>query len=489
MAAKTYSVSRKKTKGVAILWLAMTLLVLLLFMGLTIDGARVYFSAHQLQNAADAGALAGAQLVKYDQSGAINRAVEIAGGNYAQTLPVVVSPDGEVILGRWVQQERKFYPTTLSPNAVKVWGNRPGLMGAAAPAVPLVFGPIAKVNTANVSRYATAVSAGSINSGLHVDSNDPGSLPGWHHPTGLVMNGGSTLDLRGINAETGEPMIGDVQINSPSTESPWDGFRVDGGSADIYAGEFNVAGTSNPDADDTGAWQSLYGDPSLPFSVNPYSPPKPDPLASLIPPDISTMPIGTDTTGETYSTPSDVVYGNNLTLNPGYYPGGISTSGSITLNPGVYAFGGGTDGKSGLVLGGNYTLIGNGVMIYITGDPAGTVTGTMTEYGKIDIQGTGTLDIISRGDAMDPPEINGEMGVAIWQDRQNLSYGKIDGNANTIINGVIYCVSNAMKLSGNPEQMGNQIIVGALEIDGNISLGIAYDGRNNVEARFSYLVE
>jgi hypothetical protein len=479
----------RKAKGIALVWTAIILIAVILLTGLVVDISRVNLIAHQLQNAADAGALAGAQLVKYDESGAIDKAVEVAAGNYAGTLHVAVSPDGEVILGRWVRQERKFYPTTLSPNAVKVLGNRPGLMGTDAPAVSLIFGPIARINTANVYRFATAVSTGSTNSGLHVDSNDPTRLPGWAHPTGLLMDGGSTLDLRGINAETGEPMMGDVQINSPSTSLPWTAYRLNGGSADIYAGEFDVVGSTNPGPDDTGAWESVYGDPSLPFSVNPSSPPKPDPLASLIPPNISTMPIGSDSTGKTYGTPSDVVKGTDLTLNPGYYPGGINTNGIITLNPGVYAFGGGKDGKSGLVLGGDYSLTGNGVMLYITGDPTGSITGKKTEYGKIDIQGTGTLNIVSRGDAMDPPQINGEMGVAIWQDRQNLSYGKIDGNSNTVIEGVIYCVSNAMKLSGNPEQMGNQIIVGALEVAGNISLGIGYDGRNALEVQMSYLVE
>jgi len=479
-------------RGVVIVWAVLLLFLLILIVGLSVDTAKVVLASHQLQNAADAAALAGAQVVKYNQASAIARAIALAGANYADKLPVAVAyttnddPAGEVVLGRWVLQLRQFFPTTISPNAVRVRAKRIGLRPD-APKVSLIFGPIAGVDNANASQYATGVSLGSTGAGIICLAADPRPLPGWNHATGLLMDGGTILDLRGFDPVTGEPTMGDIQVNSTSTESPWAGFRLNGSSADIYAGEFNLVGSANPRWDDTSAWQSLYGDPSLPFSVSPPGASHmDDPLAGLTPPDIATIPIGEDENGKTYPNPSDTITGGNLTLKPGYYPGGINTSGgSIVLNPGVYAFGGGTDGKSGMVFTGGSSLVGNGVMCYVTiGIPGKTKT-----YGQISMQGTGTLNLTSRGDAMTPAEINGEMGVAIWQDRDNPSYGSINGTTGSVIKGVIYCGYNAMKITGTPNQMGSQLIVGALEIGGNISLGIAYDGRNIIESSQSYLVE
>ena len=49
-------------RGVALIWVAILALVLILIVGLSLDVAKVSLVAHQLQNAADAAALAGARL-------------------------------------------------------------------------------------------------------------------------------------------------------------------------------------------------------------------------------------------------------------------------------------------------------------------------------------------------------------------------------------------------------------------------------------------
>jgi len=90
---------------------------------------------------------------------------------------------------------------------------------------------------------------------------------------------------------------------------------------------------------------------------------------------------------------------------------------------------------------------------------------------------------------MTPPEKEGEMGIAIWQDRSNPKYGKIIGTSGSSITGTIYCGYNAMEVGGTAEQMGNQLIAGALWLHGTVSLGIAYDGRNTIEGYRAILVE
>jgi hypothetical protein len=365
--------------------------------------------------------------------------------------------------------------------------------------VPLVFGRVFGTDAVPMSRHAIAWSQGTTGAGIIVLASEPQMYPGWNYATGLLVGGGAEIDLRGENE------VGDIQVNATSEEMPWAAFRLSGTSAEIWAGEFNVVGTSNPDADDTVAWSALYADGSSGFSVNSYASNVNDPLRDLDPPTFDTADILFDANGNpyTYTIDNKVVQDQglpdpnagiySLTLQPGYYPGGISLTKSgveVVLVGGedaVYALGGGTDGKSGLVINGG-RIIGEGVMIYVTGDPDGTKTGTQCAYGKIDIDGNSYVRIVSRADQfhLDP---NDELGIAIWQDRDNHNPGKIIGTGDCEIVGTIYCGYNAMEVGGNAQQMGNQLIAGCLYLHGRVSLGIAYDGRNKVLAYRSILVE
>jgi hypothetical protein len=183
-----------------------------------------------------------------------------------------------------------------------------------------------------------------------------------------------------------------------------------------------------------------------------------------------------------------------LTLTPGYYPGGIDITGSsLVLTGGVdarYAFGGGANGKSGLVLGGGSSLVAKGVMLYISGDPDNSRGLGVIRYGTVDVAGTAYIEITSRGDAHLPGMgVEGEEGIAIWQDRDNPNYAKIAGTNESAIKGTLYFGYNAVELGGTPEQSGNQIIAGALWVHGTATFSIAYDGRNEIHAFRSILVE
>jgi Flp pilus assembly protein TadG len=489
-----------RTRGFALAWTALVIFVLLLLVGLSIDTGKLCLVNHQLQNGADAGALAGALYVKFNQNHARSIAVTTAESNYADKLSISVDnnlsndPNGELVFGRWIRQLQQFIPTTISPSAVKVVSRRLGQRDS-APQISYIFGPLANVYSAPLARDAIAWSIVAWGAGIITLAEEPRIYDDWNHDTGLVMHGNIVVDLRGINAEDGNPMIGDIQVNSQSTRHPWASFRLTGGTAEIWTGEFNISGTSNPDADDTDTWASIYADPYSPFSVNPERDPIADPLAGVPAPDVDSMTTPfSNVINDSYVSSHgvaevDPVTGEPtgvrvLTLSPGYYPGGINlsadpTSSKIILTGGtdaVYAFGGGSDGKSGLVMTGG-TLIGDGVMIYVTGDGnEGPV-----QWGKIEIHGNTDVQITSRGDAQSPPSVNGEIGIAIWQDRNNPTYGKIVGGGNMSIVGTIYCGYNPMEIGGDSDQMGNQLIAGALNLHGNSPIRIAYDGRNALE--------
>ncbi|MGD8501184.1 MAG: pilus assembly protein TadG-related protein, partial [Phycisphaerales bacterium] len=115
-----------RRRGIGYVWTAVFLLLIILLLGLSLDAAKVYLVAHQLHNAADAGALAGACIVKMDQDLARQQAIDTAYENLADHESVFLAPNpendpnGDVVLGRWLPQSRTFEPTTANPNAVKV---------------------------------------------------------------------------------------------------------------------------------------------------------------------------------------------------------------------------------------------------------------------------------------------------------------------------------------------------------------------------------
>ena len=526
-----------RRRGIALVWTAIFILLIVLIIGLSLDYAKVAFVAHQLHNASDAGALAGAQVVKHPDNTAPQDAIATAYANIADHASVLVldnpanDPNGDVVLGRWIPQTRTFVPTTIGPNAVKVVARRTTAHeqadGTGGP-VPLNFGAIANVLTSDIGRYAIARSSGSIGAGIITLA----AVPDWSHPSGLWIHGTGLIDVQG----------GDIQVNATQATgtSPWMALRMDG-SLTIDAGEFNIVGSSNPDPDDPAAWETFWADPTEPAAVNPLEDRVDDPLLDLNPPAI---PSGVATlysaegevihefvdtiTQDTIATLGEISPTNPdlkiLTLTPGYYPGGITlNSGSgksdeiigYTPNPdanlpdipvfktyevelrlthgssvetSLYALGGGADGKSGLVINGG-SFYGDYVTAYVTG----AHNGYDVEYGKLDVGGNALVEIQPPGDYFlgtdGQPQINGQPGISFWQDINNTNDAKIIGTGDFLLEGTLYFPNNHLEVGGTSFDAGNQLITGSLDLHGGGVLGIAYDGRNFIERFRSYLVE
>jgi putative Flp pilus-assembly TadE/G-like protein len=498
------------------------LIVVIGFAGYGIDVGKVWWNVHQLHVAADSGALAGAQVVKYDRAGAILRAHDFAFANDADQLPVYASMlaqedpltgNEEIILGRWVRQEQKFYPTVFGANAVKVIAKRVKTQSAAGgnlPALRLVFGPIFGTDSVDAERYTTAWSRVSTGAGIICLAPDPTIYPDWNNgASGLLINGGCDIDLSWTDPVTGEVIYGDIQVNAVSmATNPKAALSKTGTSGDIICGEINVVGWTNPEPTADG-WDDYYGEAGLPFNVvagPDLVDPVEDPLLYLntapYPPTLSGMPLGSDgtrtytdtitgTTINTYGIPDPVTGEKVLTLKPGWYPGGIDmTGGNVVLEGGanaVYAFGG-ADVKNkppGFCIGGG-SITGEGVMIYVTGGPDwGGV-----EYGRIDIGGNAYCELTSRGDVpLTGFGVDGTDGMILWQDIDNHNQAEIIGTASSFLKGTMYFPDNPAQVGGGTDQLGSQIICGALQINGSIDLGIAYDGRNQIQSLISAIVE
>jgi Flp pilus assembly protein TadG len=509
-----------RRRGIALAWSAIVLIVMVGMVGLSIDWGKLVWNAHQLQNAADAAALAGAYVVKYnysnpdDPQGARSRAIALALANIADQRAVSLdrnadnAVDGEIVLGRWIRQERLFVPTMLSPSAVKVVDRRLGQRDN-APALSLVFGAIFGTAQAGASRQAIGWSRQSTGAGILQLADQPETLPGVEQPTGFVWNGGpaSTIDLRGYDWQTGEPILGDIQVDAESEKQPKAAFVINGGKGEIWGGDINICGTSNPEPDSD--WSSYYGDSSDPeywFSVNPQSDRIEDPLIDVSPPVLEDMPTFSQKIDDNFirnavAPDEDGVY--RYEIPPGYYSGGIEIGKVAGIQTQVVLEGGMGDGRSGvfafggagLVIGGTSSVVekyppvnadgtavpptysaNRGVMVYITGT------------GAVTIHGGGYLQISPRGDWLDPRVVNGELGVSIWQDRSDHNQAVITGSSNYFVSGTVYMGYNAVKVAGSVDHLGTQLIIGALELDRGASVRVAYDGRNRYDSARAFLV-
>ena len=454
--------------GIALIWTAITLIVMILFVGLALDVAKVKLAAHQLQNAADAAALAGAQIVKAGNDPNTREVTyNLAYANYYVDDSSVVldknplnEPNGDIVIGLYFPQRTdpatRFEPTTIAgefANAVKVVPKCIG--GQANPPVSLNFGPIANVPTANVSRYAIAMSSGGTGAGLiALDCGSPG----------LLLDGGVQVVVND----------GAVQVNC--TEDP--ALRANGGSGIVDAEEINVCGE---------VWKDDF--PSE-MPVVTGAPPIPDPLGCneggiCLPP----PPDGTLITPNTVK-----ITGGSYTFEPGYYPGGIEiTGGDITFKPGIYVVGG-----SGIQITGNPTVCAKRVMFY-------------AKQGPVDIEGTGQMTItelvpwdepagvIPDTEFCDPgfsypPDVTNSTlatyeGMVIYQARDNHTDAKITGTSDFVLEGTIYFPENYLDLGGTNFTVGTQLIVSTMRIHGNGTITVNYDGRNRAPGGRSYLVE
>jgi Flp pilus assembly protein TadG len=395
--------TKRVYRGYSLIVTAMFGLTLFGLMGLATDTSWVYLTAHQLQNTADAAALAGAEGLSTGNATAQSQAYVVAAANQAGNASVLLNPNannaasGDVVLGTWNASTSTFTPTLTNPDAVQVVASRTST--SLSGALPLFFGPAFGVPTSNVSRSAIA----------YMPNNTAGP--------GILLLGG-TLSLNEADIDITN---GTVVVNSTSP----DAVQLTSDSS-ITATALDIAGGYTEDGD-----SSLSG-----TTVNTGVTPTPDPLAGLSAPSTSSLTTYNSFTGNT--------------LQPGYYPNGIdlSSNQNITLEPGEYVVGG-----SGLIVPAGSSITED------PSNPGGTVI--VVNQGTTDLEGTVNLTpqtsgtyanvaIFQPSSNNSPATINGD-----------------STGANISISGTLYFPGAPLSISGTNALPGDQIISDGLSLSGS----------------------
>jgi hypothetical protein len=146
--------------------------------------------------------------------------------------------------------------------------------------------------------------------------------------------------------------------------------------------------------------------------------------------------------------------GVTVTLQPGYYSGGISIAGSSTVNfaPGVYAIGGpGLNITSG-------AIVGHGVSLIVV-------------EGSYSIAGASSL-------TLSPPTGGLMQGIVVAQPPSNSTSMRLAGDSGTMISGTIYAPTASLTLvgtssvNGTGPQMGDLVVANRLRLEGTAVIKI-----------------
>lgn len=221
----------RRFRGVALVYVAVTLLVLIGFCSLAVDVGRMQLVKTELQRAADAASRAAASGLAVSVAEAQNRAVKFAGDNLADGTSVSLNVNADIEFGTWNTSAKTFTVLAGSArsgaNAVRVWARRIESRGTG---VPLLFASIVGKSRANISVSAiTMVTPGSSGYGIvgmnrveiignaTVDSYD--SSLGSYTVGSALQNGSiasnGNIDLTGIITVNGDANAG-VGMGGPN---------------------------------------------------------------------------------------------------------------------------------------------------------------------------------------------------------------------------------------------------------------------------------
>ena len=301
--------NRTRRRGTVAVLVALSLIMLVGFTAVAVDGGLLLHREREVQSVADAAALAAADDLYYNYR--LNQGVDVTGSAGKAALQVAADNgfDSSIVTVNIPPKSGLFVKQAGYAEVIITYNQPRGFSG--------IFG------TGGIPVAARAVAYGAWTPArIGILLLDPSSSGAFYD------NGGGTVNVAGV------PII--VDSNSPTA-------MVAVGGATVTASEFDVTGVPG---------QSGSGS----FSGTLYNgvPPTPDPLAYLPEPNPATMTVqATKNSGLHIS-------GGNKTIQPGYYSGGISVTGngSLTMQPGIYYMDGG-----GFSFSGQGNLNAQGVMI------------------------------------------------------------------------------------------------------------------------------
>jgi hypothetical protein len=317
---------------------ALSLIMLVGFVAVAVDGGLLLHREREVQSVADAAALAAADDLFLNYR--LNKGVDVSGSAGRAALQVAADNGFDSSNG------------TVTVNIPPLSGLFVGQPGYAEVIItynqPAGFSAIFGTSSTPVAARAVAYGAW-VPAKLGILLLDPTASGS------LTDNGGGTVNVAGV------PII--VDSNSPTA-------MVTVGGGTVAASEFDVTGVPGY----SGTFQGpIYNG----------VPPTPDPLRYIPEPDPSTMTVQVSKNAGLH------ISGGNKSIQPGVYSGGITVTGqaSLTMAPGIYYMDGG-----GFSFTGQGNLNAQGVMIVnaptkssdvitITGSPGASINITPMTTG------------------------------------------------------------------------------------------------------------
>ncbi len=254
---------------------------------------------------------------------------------------------------------------------------------------------------------------------------------------------------------------GGVMVNSDCASNALSKIGTGGitasGSIDIHGG-YSIVGSGPVSPEPK----------TVPWTVS-------NPLATMSPPLLGAPAPGSPGTA---ASPKTWTYtsGGNITLSPGTYYGGFSANCActITLQPGIYIMAGG-----GFTKGGGTNFVGDGVMIYVTTNPANpTGDGAAKPFT---LTGTGVLDL-------SPPTSGLYEGITLWQDAA-ITADLVMRGSNDMLSGILYAPGSTLDIAGDSQLGTVQLVVDGFLLTGNAPLNLTYGEFRTFEAPEVVLVE
>lgn len=413
-----------KEAGQALVLTAVALVMLMGFAGLAIDMGVLRHEKRLQQTAADAAALAGATNLNFGSGVTTGGQAAAAANGFSDTGTTCSTgcPNpGDV----------GFVTVTINnpPASGPHAGDAKYVEALVTDVHPTYFMKVLGTNKEAVTARAVATdTSGGASSGCLYTLGEPTQTI-----EGVNINGAATL-----NATT----CGIVDNGN---------FNTQGNKLVVNAGTFGESGNTN--ASGPGG--------TVTCSVTPDSCPTPsmpaasDPLAGT--PSPCTQGYSC-TGGSALSVPS-----SGGTINPGTYSSISINGGTVTFNPGIYIITG-TPGGAGcpndcLVIPGNATISGSGVMFYFMND------------ATIDMTGTPTINL-------SPPTSGTYAGILMFQDPNDTSTvapngPRLGGNSGSSFTGALYFPTAQVTFFGNNTSVNvGMLVAQSISLSGSPTLNL-----------------
>jgi Flp pilus assembly protein TadG len=242
----------REQKGMAAIYMAMLGTILVGITALAVDVGHALVTQNELQNAADAAALAstrqmgvtylalplsdqqdlGRDLTSSEQAQITAQATAATFANKASDVANLALSPGDIQFGTWDFTARTFTPTVTRPNAIRVTARRDG--GANGP-ITTFFAGVLGVNTMNVATTSTAAlgtSGGPVGPGV-------GDVPfaissNWFNNT-ANCNDGIQFSPTGPDGCAGWHVFDQAPANASQLEATVDGLHAGSYTAPGFA--------------------------------------------------------------------------------------------------------------------------------------------------------------------------------------------------------------------------------------------------------------